>query len=163
MIAEECIRVDIEFMASVFDIKRISWAENIEMKRYKIASRSINDMELIKEIGKTGKPVLASLGMWEGEEFPVFESVKDMKFLYCVSKYPTLPEDLDLEHIDFSKYIGFSDHTVGIDAAMQAFSIGAKIVEKHFTLDTNMYGPDHSGSMTPDQLKELSDFRKARQ
>jgi sialic acid synthase SpsE len=66
-----------------------------------------------------------------------------------------------LSSIDFDRYAGFSDHTIGIAAAMAAFARGARIVEKHFTLDKEMYGPDHSGSMTPDELARLSDFRNA--
>lgn len=61
--------------------------------------------------------------------------------------------------VDFDRYVGFSDHTVGIDAAMIALSRGARMIEKHFTLDKQMYGPDHSGGMTPAELTALSCFR----
>jgi sialic acid synthase SpsE len=68
--------------------------------------------------------------------------------------------DLNFGTVDFLRHAGFSDHTIGINAAMIAFSRGARIVEKHFTLDKTMYGPDHSGSMTPDELEQLAQFRE---
>lgn len=159
VLARECADCGIEFMASVFDVERIEWLEEIRVKRYKIASRSIRDTELIRALIKTGKPIIASLGMWEGTTFPVIGSSAPVDFLYCVSKYPTQFSDLKFARVDFSKYAGFSDHTVGIAAPMIAFARGARIVEKHFTLDKAMYGPDHAGSMTPAELRLLSTFR----
>ena len=76
-----------------------------------------------------------------------------------MSKYPTDLADLRFADVDFKRYLGFSDHTIGVDAAMIAFSRGARVIEKHFTLDKQMYGPDHSGSMTPSELAVLSRFR----
>jgi sialic acid synthase SpsE len=96
--------------------------------------------------------------MWKGSSFPeVLENKAD--FLYCISKYPTPLGDIHLDEVDFSKYIGFSDHSVGISAAVAAFARGAKIIEKHFTLDKTMYGPDHQGSMTPSELRNLANLR----
>ena len=80
-------------------------------------------------------------------------------YLYCISKYPTSLSDLHFSLVDFSRYSGFSDHTVGINAALMAMSRGAKIIEKHLTLDKNLYGPDHQGSMTPKELTLINQFR----
>lgn len=156
----ECKRLKIEFMASVFDCERISWLEKLGVRRHKIASRSIFDKNLISALEKTNKPLLVSLGYWEQSEFPNIKSSK-VDFLYCVSKYPTEFSDLHFKNIDFKRYSGFSDHTIGIEAPMIALSRGAKIIEKHFTLDKSMYGPDHQGSFTPIELKQLYSFKRA--
>ena len=148
-LAEYCASRDIEFMCSVFDIERIAWLEAIGARRYKIASRSVGDSDLIAACAQTGKPLLVSLGMWEGQGFPDISAPGGVEFLHCISKYPTPLEDVGLADIDFSVYAGFSDHTIGIAASVAAFARGAGIVEKHFTLDKDMYGPDHAGSMTP--------------
>lgn len=161
VLMDECNRVGIEFMASVFDEERVDWLENLGVKRYKTASRSISDKFLINKIIATKKPTIISLGMWERKELPNIETESKLDFLYCVSKYPTELTDLNFSNIDFlNKYSGFSDHTLGIVAPIVAMSRGAKIIEKHFTVDKSMYGPDHSGSMTPNELKELVKYKE---
>lgn len=160
LLAEECRKTHIDFMASVFDRERISWLEDVGVKRYKIASRSIYDTSLIRAIAATGKPIIASLGMWKEPTFPDIGTSAPVHFLYCIVKYPTLLSELHLKNVDFeNSYAGFSDHTASITAALVAFSRGANILEKHFTLDKTMYGPDHICSMTPDELKMLHEFR----
>lgn len=159
-LAAECARLGIEFMASVFDMERIAWLEEVGVKRFKIASRSIRETALIEALCRTGKPLLASLGMWGEGQFPRIDASGGVGFLYCVSKYPTQPEDLHLAEVDFNLYAGFSDHTIGTYAAQIALARGAAILEKHFTLDKQMFGPDHSGSMTPDELAQIAAFRE---
>lgn len=162
LLNEECKKHDIEFMSSAFDVERVGWLEDIGVKRHKLASRSINEPDLIKAVTNTGKPVICSLGLWKKEGFPDIATKGGMHYLYCVCKYPTPLVDLHLEDITFdpqNSYSGFSDHTIGITASVVAISRGAQIIEKHFTLDQKMYGPDHEGSMTPDELKQLSAFR----
>lgn len=158
-LADECRRVGIEFMASVFDVERIAWLEEVGVKRYKIASRSIRDTALIEALAATGKPLLVSLGMWGGAKFPEIKNAAGVDFLYCVSKYPTPLSDLHLSQVDFSAYAGFSDHTIGINAPIAALARGARVLEKHYTLNKAMYGPDHAGSMTPDELAAINAFR----
>lgn len=161
VLSEECRKADIEFMASVFDVERLIWLEELGVKRHKIASRSIHDRQLLYAIGKTGKPLLVSLGMWQGEGLPVIDSLGPVQFLYCIAKYPAALTELHLGAVDFTRtYAGFSDHSLGITASLVAFARGAQVVEKHFTLDKTMYGPDHVCSMTPDELQTLSAFRK---
>lgn len=160
MLAEECAKVGIEFMASVFDIERIGWLEEVGVKRHKIASRSIREMELIEALAATGKRLLVSLGMWGEAAFPKIDASGDVGFLYCISKYPTALAELHLGDVDFTCYEGFSDHTIGIHAPQIALARGASILEKHFTLAKQMYGPDHAGSMTPDELRALDAFRR---
>ena len=158
-LADECRYVGIEFMASVFDVERIAWLEEVGVKRHKIASRSIRDAALIEALVATGKPLLVSLGMWDGPDFPEIKNSADVGFLYCVSKYPTPLSGLHLSRVDFDTYSGFSDHTIGINASIAAMARGARVLEKHFTMDKAMYGPDHSGSMTPDELAAINAFR----
>ena len=130
----------------------------INVNRYKLASRSIYDDALINKVLKTGKPTLISLGMWDNTMFPEIKS-NNIGYLYCISKYPASFEDLKLGQVDFNRYHGFSDHTICITASCAAMSLGAKVIEKHFTLDAEMYGPDHICSMTPKELLRLSIFR----
>jgi len=155
-VVDLCKQAGIEFLASVFDVERVAWCEEVGVKRYKIASRSIYEKDLIDAVVKTGKPIIASLGMYHEPEFPSFKA----DFLYCVAKYPTLPEDINFNNVDFKKYAGFSDHTIGIEAPLIAIARGARIIEKHFTLDKTLDGADHSGSMTPDELGQLVKYAK---
>ena len=157
-----CQEADIEFMASVFDIERLNWLEEIGVNRHKIASRSIGETELIQAIVSTGKPIIASFGMWGEDNFPVISENTD--FLYCISKYPTPLEEINFSKISFDQtdktsYTGFSDHTIGTIASCVALSRGAAVIEKHFTLDKSMEGPDHACSMEADDLKTIAIYR----
>src|SRR5690348_580380 len=87
MLAAECARVGIEFMASVFDIERIAWLEAVGMRRYKLASRSVKDRPLIEACAATGKRLVVSLGMWTEAGFPAIAAKGGVDFLYCISKY----------------------------------------------------------------------------
>lgn len=152
-----CERYGIEFMASPFDELRVEWLEELGVKRYKLASRSVNDTNLINKVANTKKEVLISLGMWEHNEFPKLP-IEELKFLYCKSIYPTPIELYNFNEISFEKYDGFSDHSIGIVAPKIALSRGAKIIEKHFTLSKGSYGPDHICSITPEELHQLTQF-----
>lgn len=149
-----CDEEGIEFMASVFDEERFEWMEALRVRRYKIASRSVQDRELCERVLATGKETFISLGFWEGEGVP-FQAA-NARYLYCVAKYPCEYSDIDLpvSFVD-SIFDGFSDHTLGIEMALAAVGRGAKVVEKHFTLNKGLEGPDHICSMTPG---ELADF-----
>lgn len=158
-LAETCREAGVEFLASVFDVERVAWLEDLGVSRYKVASRSIGDRKLLEALARTGKPLIVSLGFWTGDEFPVIETPARVDFLYCVSKYPTPLEDVGLSRVDFTRYAGFSDHTLGLTAPMAALARGARIVEKHLTLDKTMEGPDHACSMDPGELRALCRFR----
>jgi len=159
-LAEECAAAGVEFLASAFDTERVGWLEEIGVRRYKLASRSIRDKGLIDCLCRTRKPLLVSLGMWHEKDFPAFDTTAKVDFLYCVSKYPAPLTEVNLNSVDFSLYEGLSDHTSGMSTAISALARGAKIIEKHFTLDKNMHGPDHACSMTPAGLKALNNFRQ---
>ena len=127
--------------------------------RYKIASRSIRDTALLDALARTGKPLIISLGFWEHPEFPVVATQAPVEFLHCVAKYPAPLREIGLSRIDFGRYGGFSDHSLGMTVAMAALARGARILEKHLTLDKTMEGPDHAGSMDPDELTALCRYR----
>jgi len=168
-LATWCQVVGIEFMASAFDLERLAWLEKLNVKRHKIASRMIYSKEYCQAVMDTGKPYLVSNGFMNKKN-PLGESVRSAflrldkfnpgcNFLYCVSKYPTPLKDVKFNFETFKFYSGFSDHTVGLTASMTALALGAHIIEKHFTLDRDAPGPDQKGSMTPDELKVLCQYR----
>jgi sialic acid synthase SpsE len=149
---EHCDKVGIEFFASAFDLERFKWLEEIGVLRHKLASRSINDKELIKAMEKTGKPIIASLGAWK-EPYPPI--IKNCQFLYCVSEYPAYIAEGQFPTEFGVDYTGFSDHTIGMYWAREAIKRGATIIEKHFTLDKKLPGFDQKGSADVEELKDF--------
>ncbi len=151
--------IGMEVFFSVFDIERVKWCEWMGVKRYKIASGSIDDKELHDTLYKTRKPVIQSLGggvlRWKASE--------EMYYLYCIPKYPANLYDINFKNARFVKVEhwtysdGFSDHTIGLDASKIALARGAQIIEKHFCLDHHT-GIDAEWSMTPEELRELKRF-----
>jgi len=136
------------------------------MERYKIASRSIYDRVLAEAVAATGKPIILSWGYYDltvGQPTLVnWPAAWDRtKHLYCISKYPTPLGDLKLDKYTFRHYNGFSDHTVGITASVMAMSLGATIIEKHFTMDRTSPGHDQACSIEPNELRQLCDIRDA--
>ena len=156
---EWCDREKIEFMASVFDKERLGWIRSLGVSRYKIASRSVENRELCESIIKEGKETFVSLGFWDEDGVPF--TADNVRYLYCVPKYPCDYEDILLPRsFNESEYEGFSDHTMGIEASLIAAARGAWIIEKHFTLSKGFEGPDHSCSMTPDELRILCQYAR---
>lgn len=155
-IQQICNHYDIEFFASVFDEERLEWCEELRVNLYKIASRTVvKEPELCKRIINIGKPTYASLGFWDKKELPFKE--ENVKYFNCISKYPT--SCLDYKHFSYNdKVLGFSDHSYGISYAIYNISHGAKIIEKHFTLNKGMDGNDHIGSMDVEELKSLKKY-----
>lgn len=151
-----CDYFGIEFMVSI--ITRGAWdmAKDFGFTTYKIASRTVrDDPDLVREILAQGRPVIASLGMWEGPDLP-FPKQDNLRYLWCRSKYPTEPWDLIGLPKDFTTgpHAGYSDHTIGIETALMAITRGAQIVEKHFTLDkSDTTIRDHALSATPDEFR----------
>jgi sialic acid synthase SpsE len=150
-----CDQEGIEFMASVFDLERFGWVQSLGVARHKIASRAAQDRELCEQMLGTGLETFVSLGFWTGDTAPYPHP--NARYLYCVPKYPCPYEDLALpQAFSDSIYDGFSDHTIGIEASLVAVGRGARVIEKHFTLNKGLPGPDHICSATPDELSELS-------
>ena len=148
-----CDHYDIEFFASVFDEEKIEWCEELGVKRYKIASRTVvSEPELCKRIIGLGKTTYISLGFWSGHELPFVED--NVHYFNCISKYPT--SCLDLKKFTYDKnIIGLSDHSYGMSYALFNIVHGASFIEKHFTLNKGMDGNDHIGSMDLSELKLL--------
>lgn len=150
--------IGIELFASAFDPERVEWCERAGVKRHKLASRSIYDYETIKAMEATGKPIIASLGMYDSQsEQP---QIKNAEFLYCIADYPATIDEVKFpEQFGKDKYYqGFSDHTIGIEWAKEAIRRGATIIEKHFTLDKRLPGCDQSCSANPEEMRELVKF-----
>ncbi len=150
-----CDQESVEFMASAFDLERFAWMESLGVRRHKIPSRAVRDRELCERILATGGETFVSLGFWTGTQVPY--DAPNARYLYCVPEYPCPYEDVTLP-LSFAQsvYDGFSDHTIGIEAALVAVGRGARIIEKHFTLNKGLPGPDHICSATPDEMAELS-------
>ena len=157
---EYCKKKGVTYFASVFGDWSFSVAEEMGMELYKIASRSVFDgdghiSDLAKKVYATGKPIISSMGFRkDGWNLPKLDNNVN---LYCVSKYPTTREDIEWPEFDQKNVCGFSDHSIGTELAKEAIDLGATIIEKHFTIDKTLYGPDQSGSATPDEMKEIQE------
>lgn len=154
--------IGIELFASVFSPDAIDLCEKLNFKIYKIASRTVNDKKLCEKIFSLKKPVIASLGMydWKKKGFP-FGKKENLKYLYCVSNYPTNLFDIKMPDFNNSDFDGFSDHTIGIAASIYAVSKGAEFIEKHFSINKSLNVPTELGhvcSMDMDDLKKLREI-----
>lgn len=151
-----CDHYDIEFFASVFDDEKLEWCEMLGIKRYKLASRMVaKDLSFCQKIINMGKPVIASLGMWNHLELPFNDN--NVIYLNCISKYPTRYNDLKKFTYN-NKIVGLSDHSYGISNILYNIAHGAKIIEKHFTLDKTMEGNDHIISMNFNELISINQY-----
>lgn len=163
-IKEYCDAKNILFLSTAFDIPSIKFLEEIDIPFWKIPSGEITNLPYLIEIAKTKKDIILSTGMCEMEE--IKEAIKILKdngagkisILHCNTEYPTPYNDVNLLAMDtirdeFNCKVGYSDHTLGITVPIAAVARGAQIIEKHFTLDKNMEGPDHKASLEPTELK----------
>ena len=162
-IAQEC---GVILFSTAYDKTAVDFLEKMNVPAYKIASFELNDIELLKKIAKTGKPIIISKGMATLEEIELAISTlrengcSDIVLLHCVSSYPAKLEDMNLATIQdiknkFNVVVGLSDHSLGISAAVASVALGAKLIEKHFTLKRADGGADASFSLEPKELKEL--------
>ena len=157
---EHAMDVDIEIGFSVFDKERLSWLDDIDIKRYKIASRTTDNIELCRRIVNKGLPIIASCSRDHNVALAAYDKVD---YLFCMSRREILRNGVtnfpNIFHSDLD-YTGFSDHTTGIEWAIKAIDRGASVIEKHITLDRNAYGWDQSGSSLPVEFKRLVDYGK---
>ena len=153
-----CNFMDVEPMFSIFTREAFEMLKPYNLKTIKIASRTvIDEPNLVKDILKEDAQFIISLGMWEGEGLP-FGAADNIDYLWCVSKYPCLATDLKglPENFADTHFSGYSDHTIGIESALLAISRGARLIEKHFTLDkSDTTIRDHALSVTPDEFSSL--------
>ena len=166
IIKEYCEEVGIEFLSTPFDLESIAYLEKLGMKLWKIPSGEITNLPYLIKIAKTGKPVIMSTGMAELEE--VEEAVNVLKeggageitLLHCTTEYPAPFDSVNLKAMNtlrekLGTKVGYSDHTTGIEVVVAAVSLGATVIEKHFTLNRNLEGPDHKASLEPEELEVM--------
>lgn len=160
---ELCDELDIEFMSTPFDIESIEQLENLNVNRFKLPSGEITNYPYLVRLAKTNKPIIMSSGMATVEDIEATitvlkeNGVKDLSLLHCTTEYPAPFQEVNLKAMEylrnkFGLRIGYSDHTKGIEVPIAAVAMGAEIIEKHFTLDKNMEGPDHKASLEPNEL-----------
>lgn len=165
-LAEYARKKDIMFLSSPFDKESVDLLHELDVPAFKIGSGEITNFPLLRYVAKKGKPIILSTGMstlGEVEEaLNVIrsEGVKDIILLHCVSNYPAKIEEVNLRAMQtlkcaFKLPVGFSDHTLGITVPIAAVALGACVIEKHFTLNRNLPGPDHKASLEPNELKEM--------
>ncbi len=158
--------IGITIFSSPFDLTAIDFLEKLNCKAYKIASPEIIDLELIKKVALTNKPIIISTGMANKEE--INDAIQVAKengnnqiiILHCTSAYPTPISESNLSTINeitrlFNVHTGLSDHSLGIDVACYACLLGASLIEKHFTLDRNKGGVDSEFSLNPEEFRKL--------
>jgi len=161
-----CKHRNIMFISTPFDFESVDLLERLGIEVYKIGSGDLINMPLLQHVASKGKPIILSTGMANlGEIEEAIEWIKqegndDIILLHCTSNYPVSHEDVNLRAMEtmrqaFKLPVGYSDHTVGIEVSIAAAALGACVIEKHFTLDKNMEGPDHKASLNPKELREM--------
>ena len=170
---ELCDKLGVVFMSTPTSESGVNDLVNIGIKVLKNGSDYLSHLPLLKHMGSTNLPVIISTGMaYESEIKEAVEAVQSsgnspIFLLHCTSAYPTEASDVNLRRMvalkkAFNLPVGFSDHTIGSSAAVQSVTLGACVIEKHFTLDHNMAGPDHWFSLIPSELKKyVKDIREA--
>lgn len=163
---EYSLENDVLFLSSPFDKNSVDLLEKLDVPAYKLGSGELTNFELIDYVQKTGKPIIFSTGMATLEEIKETHDFIDDKskmiFLHCITGYPTCFEEANLNFIKTLKSelnipIGFSDHSPGIELPIAAVALGACVIEKHFTTDKTLDGPDHKASLNPIEFKAMVD------
>jgi N,N'-diacetyllegionaminate synthase len=163
-----CKQKNIMFLSTPFDHDSIELLDNLGLEIFKIPSGEITNLPYLQKIGKLKKQVILSTGMATMDEIKDALDVlleagtikENITILHANTMYPTPMEDVNLNAMlsiqkEFDIKIGYSDHTLGIEVDIAAVALGASVIEKHFTLDKNMQGPDHKASLEPDELKAM--------
>ena len=155
---------DLIFLSTPFDNESVEMLDKLDISAYKVGSGDMDNFPLLKLICSKRKPILLSTGMAtlddvkKSVDFIRSNAIKDLVIFQCTTNYPTSLEEVNLNIIDTYKkefpdlIIGFSDHSLGFEASIGAAAKGTKVIEKHFTLDKNMEGPDHKASLNPEDL-----------
>jgi len=152
------------FLSTPFDEESVDFLDSL-VPAFKIASSEVTNTPLLEHIANKKKPIILSTGMSTMEEIrDAVDIIKtrttDIILLHCISSYPTKISDVNMRVLNtlrekFNLNIGYSDHTIGIEPVLIAVSLGAVLIEKHFTLDKNMQGPDHKLSSDPDEFRKM--------
>ena len=163
-----CNSKKIKFLSTAFDSDGLDYLNNLGLELFKIPSGEITNYQYLKKLSSFGKPVILSTGMSNLNEIKDALqilcsgsiSIDDITVLHCNTDYPTKFSDVNLNAMiniknNFNVNIGYSDHTLGIEVPIAAVALGGLVIEKHFSLDRNMKGPDHAASLEPDELTEM--------
>ena len=161
-----CEEVGITFLSTPFDLESAAFLDQLGVPFWKIPSGEVTNLPYLEALAKTGRPVVMSTGMCEMDEIEAALRVlrehetSDIRLLHCNTEYPTPFADVNLRAMEtmrnaFGVEVGYSDHTKGIEVPIAAAALGATIIEKHFTLDRNMDGPDHKASLEPEELAAM--------
>ena len=161
----------IQFLSTGFDRESIELLDQLGLPLFKIPSGEITNYPLIQQIGSLGKPVIVSTGMCDLDDIrdclevltTAGRSDTEITVLHCNTQYPTPMVDVNLRAMKTIQSafpdvnVGYSDHTLGIEVPIAAVAMGATTIEKHFTLDRTLPGPDHAASLEPVELKQMVD------
>lgn len=163
-----CKEKGIKFFSTAFDFDSIEYLHSLNLGLWKIPSGEITNYPFLKRIAAYNEKTILSTGMCDMDDVRAAVnalyknglSKENLVLLHCNTEYPTPFEDVNLKAMDalrkeFGVEVGYSDHTKGIEVPIAAVALGAKVIEKHFTLDRNMEGPDHKASLEPDELKAM--------
>lgn len=163
-----CKENEIVFLSSPFDLDSIDLLNELGLEIFKVPSGEIINLPYLRKIGRQNKKVILSTGMADLGEIEEAINVlvengtekEKITILQCNTEYPTPYEDVNLKAMltiknAFNVKVGYSDHTKGIEVPIAAVALGAEVIEKHFTLDRNMEGPDHKASLEPNELKQM--------
>lgn len=163
-----CAERNIGFFSTGFDIESVDYLKSIGLRRFKIPSGELTNLPYLRHVGAIGEEVILSTGMGSLDEVTaainVLESAgtsrSKITVLHCTTEYPTPLRDVNLRVMqtiqrELGVRVGYSDHTNGIEVSIAAAAMGASVIEKHFTIDRNLPGPDHQASLEPKELKSL--------
>lgn len=167
---KHCNKYGIRFLSTAFDLDSIEFLHSLNLDLWKIPSGEITNLPYLRRIAQKGSRVIMSTGMCTPEDIEAALNVltsngtplENITLLHCNTEYPTPWSDVNLRAMDniskrFNVAVGYSDHTQGIEVPIAAVALGATVIEKHFTLDNNLPGPDHRASLEPQQLKAMVD------
>ena len=165
-LSERCREHGIIFLSTPFDEESVDFLAGLDVPAIKVPSGELTNLPLLRRIGQKGTPLILSTGMSYLEEVERAvrtvreEGCADLVLLHCTSSYPADPGECNLRAMEtlcttFAVPVGYSDHTPGIEIACAAVALGACVIEKHFTLDRSLPGPDHGASLDPAQLRDL--------
>ncbi|OAV44315.1 N-acetylneuraminate synthase [Lewinella sp. 4G2] len=168
LLIDYCSEKGIQFFSTAFDLDSIDLLEELGLDLYKVPSGEMTNLPYLRAIAAKGKPVILSTGMCTLSDIEAALNVmlaagqdrERITILHCNTEYPTPMEDVNLRAMQtigtaFGVRVGYSDHTLGIEVPIAAVAMGAVCIEKHFTLDRTMEGPDHRASLEPNELKAM--------
>ncbi len=168
ILIDYCHQLGIKFFSTAFDFDSIDYLHSLNLGLWKIPSGEVTNYPFLKRIAAYNEPTILSTGMCDMENVrAAVEALykngltkENLILLHCNTEYPTPFEDVNLKAMDalrkeFGVEVGYSDHTKGIEVPIAAVALGATVIEKHFTLDRNLEGPDHKASLEPDELKSM--------